>query len=228
MPLSIAIDGPVGAGKSTLSDEVARRLNILHLDTGAMYRAVGLAALERHIDPADEEKVCRMLREQVELSVAYADGAQRTLLNGRDVSDRIRTQQVGGAASLVSRYAQVRHAMVALQRQIASRQDMLLDGRDIGTVVLPDAQVKIFLTASSRVRAERRMHQLRLRGDQTPYEDILSEVEQRDRQDMNRAVDPLRQAADAVLLDSSGLSFDETVQAILQIVEAKHGTSNRA
>lgn len=222
MPLTIAIDGPVGAGKSTLSDEAARRLNILHLDTGAMYRAVGLGMLDLGVNLQDEQAVCSAL-EDVHICVAYENGAQKTLLNGQDVSSRIRTQEAGGAASAVSRYAVVRKKLVALQQEMARTQSMLVDGRDIGTVVLPNASVKIYLTASDEVRARRRMEQLREKGDETPFEDILQEVHARDYQDMNRQVDPLRQAEDAVLLDSSSLTFDQTVEAILHIVEEHHG-----
>ena len=222
MPLTIAIDGPVGAGKSTISDVVARRLGILHLDTGAMYRAVGLAALKNGIDPAQEEPVCRMCAEgKAQVDVRYENGAQRTLLNGEDVSDQIRTQQAGTAASCVSRYQAVRKMLVQRQQEMAKAQPMLLDGRDIGTVVLKDATVKVFLTASPESRATRRMLQLREKGDQTPFEDILKEVNARDDQDTHRANDPLRQAEDAILLDSSDLTFDETVDAILALVEEK-------
>lgn len=225
MPLTIAIDGPVGAGKSSISDLVAKRLGILHLDTGAMYRAVGLAAMRAGIDPKDTEKVCGLCRSgAVSVDVRYENETQATLLNGCDVSGEIRTQEVGGAASTVSRYAYVRAMLVSRQQEMAAQQPMLLDGRDIGTVVLPKATVKIYLTAAPEVRATRRMKQLRKEGDQTPFETILAEVNARDLQDTTRAVDPLRRAEDAVLVDSSLLSEEETVQAILSIVEEKqHG-----
>jgi len=224
MPLTIAIDGPVGAGKSTISDAVAQRLGILHLDTGAMYRAVGLAALEKGIDPMDEEKVCRLCQEGgAEVSVAYENGLQVTFLNGRDVSTQIRTQEAGSAASAVSRYVPVRTMLVKRQQEMAMLQPMLLDGRDIGTVVLPNATAKIFLTASPEVRAQRRMLQLREKGDQTPFEEILAEVNARDLQDTTRKLTPLRQAEDAILVDASHLTFEETVQTILSIVEAQNG-----
>ncbi len=222
MPLTIAIDGPVGAGKSTISDEVAKRLHILHLDTGAMYRAIGLCALQRGIDPRDEGAVCALCEGgEAQIDVKYLDGAQHTLLNGADVSPLLRTQEVGAAASAVSRYAPVRRMMVRQQQALAARQAMLVDGRDIGTVVLPNATVKVFLTATPESRAKRRMLQLREKGDQTPFEDILSEVNARDLQDTTRAVTPLRRAGDAVLVDSSDLTFEETVQAIISLVEAK-------
>ena len=222
MPLTIAIDGPVGAGKSTISDVVANRLGILHLDTGAMYRAVGLYMLDHDVDPKDQEAVCALCEEGKALvDVRYADGSQQTLLNGQDVSSRIRAQEVGQAASAVSRYPAVRRMLVRRQQEMAKGQSMLLDGRDIGTVVLKDATVKIYLTASPESRARRRMLQLREKGDETPFEAILAEVNARDYQDTHRETDPLRQAEDAVLVDSSDLTFDETVSAILSLVEAK-------
>lgn len=222
MPLTIAIDGPVGAGKSTISDVVAQRLGILHLDTGAMYRAVGLYMLDNGIDPQDQETVSSLCEEgKVLVDVRYEDGAQRTILNGQDVSNRIRAQEVGQAASAVSRYPAVRRMLVRRQQEMAKDQPMLLDGRDIGTVVLKDATVKIYLTASPESRAQRRMLQLREKGDETPFEAILAEVNARDYQDTHRETDPLRQAPDAVLVDSSDLTFDETVDAILALVEAK-------
>ena len=222
MPLTIAIDGPVGAGKSTISDVVAQRLGILHLDTGAMYRAVGLCAIEKNLNLQDESAVSRMCENgEAQVSVEYENGAQRTLLNGRDVTNLIRTQEVGQAASAVSRYPTVRKILVRRQQEMAKSQSILLDGRDIGTVVLTDATVKIYLTASAEARANRRMLQLREKGDETPFEEILSEVNARDYQDMHREMDPLRQAEDAVLVDSSDLTFDETVNAILALVEER-------
>ena len=222
MPLTIAIDGPVGAGKSTISDVVAKRLGILHLDTGAMYRAVGLYMLDHQVDIRDEKAVSGLCEQGlVQVDARYEGDAQRTLLNGQDVTSRLRTQEVGGAASAVSRYPAVRRMLVRRQQEMARQQPMLLDGRDIGTVVLKDATVKIYLTASPEARAKRRMLQLREKGDQTPFEEILEEVNARDWQDMHRETDPLRQAEDAVLVDSSDLDFDETVNAILSLVEAK-------
>ncbi len=223
MPLLIAIDGPVGAGKSTISDEVAKKLHILHLDTGAMYRAAGLAALKRGVS-LDDEKAVGAVVSEADISVSYVDNAQRTYLDGEDVSEKIRTQQAGQAASAVSRFAAVRQKMVAAQRAMAQNTSMLLDGRDIGTVVLKNATAKIFLTASPEARARRRMNQLKEKGDSTPFEEILQEVKARDEQDEHRAVDPLKKADDAVVVDSSDLNFEETVQAILRIVEEKqHG-----
>lgn len=219
--LNIAIDGPVGAGKSTVADEVARRLGILHLDTGAMYRAVGLAVTDAGIDPADEDAVTALCRAGgAHVEVRYQEGAQVTLVNGQDVTGRIRSQAAGTAASTVSRYAAVRKMLVRRQQELAAEQPMLLDGRDICTVVLPNASVKVYLTASAEARAQRRMKQLQEKGEQPDFATILAEVNARDHQDMTREVDPLRQAEDAVLVDSSDLDFEQTVQAILRLAEA--------
>ena len=224
--LTIAVDGPVGAGKSTVSDEVAARLGILHLDTGAMYRAAGLAVSRKGIDGNYEDAVTAAVA-QADISVRYEDGKQVTLLDGEDVSLAIRTQEAGAMASSVSRFPGVRRQMVFLQQQMAKTTPMLLDGRDIGTVVLRDAPVKIYLTAAPEARAMRRLKQLEEKGEKADFAAILAEVNARDRQDMNRETDPLRQAEDAVLVDSSDLSFEETVDAILRIVEEKTGVSAR-
>ena len=220
MALSIALDGPVGAGKSTIADEVARRLGILHLDTGAMYRAVGLSALRRGLDIQDEAAVTAMCRE-LRITVTYGPGGQRTLVDGEDVTPRLRTEDVSLAASTVARYAGVRQAMVALQRQLAAQAPMLLDGRDIGTRVLPQATVKIFLTATPEERARRRYLELQQKGAPDTYEQVLRDLKARDEQDTHRVVDPLRAAEDAVVVDTTSLNFDQVVEAILAIVEEK-------
>lgn len=220
MPLNVAMDGPVGAGKSTIADEVARRLGILHLDTGAMYRALGLAAIRQGVDMQDEDAVTALCR-QADITVRYEDGGQRTLVDGEDVTAHLRTQEVSMAASAVSRYRGVRQAMVALQQKLAATTDMLVDGRDIGTVVLPQATIKIYLTASAEERAHRRWVQLQEKGAADTFEQVLEELKQRDWQDMHREVDPLRQAEDAVLVDSTGLQFEQTVEKILALVEEK-------
>ena len=220
MPLNIAIDGPVGAGKSSVADEVARRLGILHLDTGAMYRAIGLAALRSGI-PLDDEAAVTALAGSVQVDVRQSAEGQRTLLNGEDVSGEIRTEEVSLAASKVSSYGGVRALMVQAQQRIAAGGDMLLDGRDIGFRVLPDAQVKIYLTASAEERARRRWLQLQQKGGSDSYEQVLNDLIRRDRHDSTRAVDPLHPAEDAVIVDSSDLDFEETVQRILAICEEK-------
>ncbi len=222
MPMNIAIDGPVGAGKSSIADQVAQRLNILHLDTGAMYRAFGLYALRSGVDMNSEEALSALV-ETVDVQVRYEDGAQKTLLFGEDVSGLIRTGEVSAAASAVSKWPAVRRRMVRAQQEMAKTADMLIDGRDIGTVVLKDSPCKIFLTATAEERARRRYLQQMEKGDTTPYEQVLRELNARDEQDMNRKTDPLRQAEDAVLVDSTSMTQEETVDAIVAIVEEVYG-----
>ena len=222
MPMNIAIDGPVGAGKSSIADQVAARLNILHLDTGAMYRAFGLYALRSGVDLTSETALSA-LAEDVDVQVKYESGAQRTLLFGEDVSELIRTGEVSAAASAVSKWPAVRRRMVRAQQEIARTADMLIDGRDIGTVVLRDSPCKIFLTAAAEERARRRYLQQLAKGDSTPYEQVLRELNARDEQDMNRKTDPLRRADDAVLVDSTDMTQEETVEAIVRIVEDVYG-----
>lgn len=212
--MTIALDGPVGAGKSSVAEETARRLGILHLDTGAMYRAMGLQTLRLGIDLKDEEAVSRMA-ESLRVDVRYTQGAQQTLVEGEDVSGLIRTPEVSMAASTVARYARVRQVMVDLQRRLASEQSMLVDGRDIGTRVLPQASLKVFLTASAEERARRRFLELQAKGLPDTYEQVLEELKKRDDQDMHRAVDPLRPAEDARMLDSTSLSFEEVVDTLV-------------
>lgn len=220
MPLTVAMDGPVGAGKSTIADVVAQRLGILHLDTGAMYRAVGLSALRRGIQLNDEaalEKLCG----EIELAVAYHAEGMHIFVDGEDVTGMIRTEEVSMATSTVSKIAGVRRAMVAMQRKLAAETPMLLDGRDIGTRVLPDAPVKIYLTADAEERARRRWEQLKEKGTEVPYEQVLEDLRRRDDQDMNRTVDPLRPAENAVIVDTTGLTFDESVEKILAVIKER-------
>lgn len=219
----IAVDGPVSAGKSTLCDALAKRLGILHLDTGAMYRAIGLYALEHGIAPSDEKALQTVLKEgKVMVSVAFVDGLQATLLNGQDVSQRLRGEQVGAAASTVSLFPAVRRYLVHIQQQLAREQSLLIDGRDIGTVVLPDAPVKIFLTASPEARALRRYTQLISAGQDVDYATVLNDLVKRDEQDITRACDPLRQADDAVVLDTSTFSFEESLEKMYAIVKQRY------
>lgn len=223
MSISIAIDGPVSSGKSTLSEEVAQRLKMFHLNTGAMYRALALYLIENNIDINDEEKVADICQSgHAEISVRLDSFGQATFLNGDDVSQRIREEEVGLVASFVSTYKEVREHMVALQQKIAENNNIVLDGRDIGTVVLPNADVKIFLTASKEVRAKRRYMELLSRGINAEYEDVLKDLIQRDKQDMQRKVSPLRQADDAIYLDNSDMTFEETVEEVIRIVEKKN------
>ena len=222
MPMNIAMDGPVGAGKSSIADAVAKRLNILHLDTGAMYRAFGLYALRTGADMDNEEEMAALI-EKAEVTVRYGQDGQRTLLFDEDVTGLIRTGEVSAAASAVSRYGAVRRHMVRLQQALAKTTDMLIDGRDAGTVILPDSPCKIFLTASAEERARRRWLQNTEKGDMTPFEQVLRELNARDEQDMNRKTDPLRMAPDAILVDSTHMSVEEVVDHIVSLVEDVYG-----
>ncbi len=224
MRITIALDGPVGAGKSSIADLVAKKLDILHLDTGAMYRAIGLYAL-RHGGAEDEDRVVGMLGD-IQVRVTYRDGAQQTWLGDEDVTGLIRTQKVSMAASCVSRYRKVREKMVALQRELSRETSMIVDGRDIGTKVLVDAPVKIFLTAAAEERARRRYRELIEKGMSADYEQVLLELKQRDEQDSTREVDPLRCADDAIVVDTTHLDIQQTVDRILELTEAVYGQKN--
>ena len=219
--ISIAIDGPSGAGKSSLAKALAKDLGYVYVDTGAMYRSIGLYAVRAGVDPHDADAVAALLP-QVKLGIRLIDGAQYIYLNGEDVSTAIRAEEIGMAASAVAAHPAVRSFLLDTQRGLAESQNILMDGRDIGTVVLPNATVKIFLTASAEARAQRRLRQLQEKGESPSFEDILREVNARDHQDMTRAVDALRQAPDAQVVDSTNMNFEQTVQAILDIVEAAH------
>lgn len=220
-PMTIAIDGPVGAGKSCIAAQVAKRLGILYLDTGAMYRAVGLYMLRNGVDPHDAINVAKRAP-LAHVDVRYEDGEQRVLLGGEDVSEAIRNNEVSMAASAVSAVAVVRHLMVSRQQEIARARSLVMDGRDIGTCVLPDATLKIYLTADAQERARRRCEQLAQKGVKVPLEQVLSELQARDHADMTRAVSPLRQADDAVLLDSTGLTVDQVVDRVLELLDQKN------
>lgn len=219
---TIAMDGPVGAGKSSVADGVAQRLGILHLDTGAMYRAFAWYALQQGLSVEDEEALVALTAKMMP-EVRYENGAQRTFINGQDVTGFIRTPEISMATSTISRYAGVRRAMVAAQQALAKKQSVLLDGRDIGTVVLKDATIKIYLTASAEVRAQRRFAELQQKGDPSTYEEVLADVIRRDEQDMNREVDPLRPAEDAQILDSSELTQEQVVDEIVRRVQMRLG-----
>lgn len=222
--ISIAVDGPVSAGKSSLSDALARKLNILHLDTGAMYRAVGLYAIKNGISPNDGAALERMIEDkQAEVGIDFVEGLQITLLNGEDVNAQLRGEEVGAAASAVSRFPAVRKYLVQLQQQLARERSLLIDGRDIGTVVLKDAKVKIFLTASPEDRALRRYTQLISSGINIDYATVLKDLLARDQQDQERKTDPLRPAEDAIVLDTTSLSFEESLQKMCDIVEKVYG-----
>lgn len=215
MSYQIAIDGPAGAGKSTIAKLVAKNKGFIYVDTGAMYRTIALYMLENKVDIQDEAQVSnRCVEAKVELR--HIDGEQHVFLNGRDVSGFIRTEEVGNAASVTSRYPSVRERLTELQHQIAEQNSVVMDGRDIGTVVLPNADVKIFLTASSAVRARRRYEELLAKGVKEDIQRIEEDIIARDKQDMNREISPLRQAEDAHLIDSSDMSIEEVADAIME------------
>jgi CMP/dCMP kinase len=219
--LQIAIDGPSGAGKSTVARHVAKTLGILYLDTGAMYRAVALKVIRRGIRLADSDAVSAMMKD-IRIDVVHRDDGQHILLDGEDVSPDIRSTEVSMGASAVSAYPAVRERLVSLQREIAGRSCVVMDGRDIGTKVLPDADVKIFLTASPEVRARRRFLELQENGLlDKPYEALLDEILTRDRNDSNRAHSPLVKAEDAVLLDTTGYTLVEASDAVMAVIEAR-------
>lgn len=218
--IAIAIDGPAGAGKSTMARACAKALGYLYVDTGAIYRTVGYYMRLMGIGPKDKDGIARLI-DEVNIEIRYEDGVQHMILNGKDVTDEIRTPEMSMYASGVSAQPCVRAFLLDMQRELARTQNVVMDGRDIGTVVLPDAQVKIFLTADVRVRAERRLAELQAKGEQTSLQKVLAEMQARDKQDSERAAAPLRQAKDAVLLDTSALTPEAAVDAILAIVRGK-------
>ena len=215
--ISVAIDGPSGAGKSTVARAAAARLGYVYVDTGAMYRAIGLAVCRKGISGDDTAGILATLP-AVELSIRYQDGAQHILLCGEDVSEAIRTPQIAQHASKVSAVPEVRQFLLDTQRNMAENGNILMDGRDIGTVILPDAPVKIFLTASAEARAQRRYLELCEKGQQVTLDEVLRDIRQRDHQDMTRAVAPLRQAEDAVLLDTSDITLEQSIESVLRII----------
>ncbi|MDD5803889.1 MAG: (d)CMP kinase [Clostridia bacterium] len=220
MGCNIAIDGPAGAGKSTIAKRVAKELSFIYVDTGAMYRAVALYLLKKGIDGNDSRAIadnCQM----AEVSIRYENGEQIVILNGENVNPYLRTEEVGNMASKSSANPAVRAHLLNLQRELAARNDVVMDGRDIGTTVLPDAQVKIYLTASVEARAKRRYDEYLAKGEKADLEEIKKDIEIRDHQDMTREISPLRQADDAVLVDSSLMNIDEVVAAILAIYKEK-------
>lgn len=218
MPINIALDGPGGAGKSSIAGMIARALGILHLDTGAMYRALGLKGLREGVDMADEAAIGALCARTV-IDVAISPEGQRTLLDGEDVSQAIRMPEVSQAASDVSRVGAVRTYMVDLQRQYARRLDLIMDGRDIGTQVLPEAKIKFFLTATPQERARRRHCELIEKGIAMSYEQVLADLNARDAQDYTRAVAPLKQAEDALLVDTTDLSLDQAAETLLRHIQ---------
>lgn len=218
--ISVAIDGPSGAGKSTVARAAAMKLCYVYVDTGAMYRAIGLAVCRKGVSGEDAAGIAAALH-GIEIALRYENGTQHVLLCGEDVSDAIRTPEIAYYASKVSAVPEVRQFLLDLQRNMAKKSNILMDGRDIGTVILPDAQVKIFLTASAKCRAERRYRELIAKGQDVTLERVLSDIESRDEQDRTRAIAPLRQAEDAVLLDTGNLTLEESIEAVLRIIREK-------
>lgn len=220
MAFSIAIDGPAGAGKSTIAKALAKRLGFIYVDTGAMYRTMALELLRKGISPEDVpamEQACQ----DVEISIAYEEGSQQVYLNGENVSSLIRREEVGNMASVSAANGKIREKLVDLQRQMAARENVVMDGRDIGTCVLPQADVKIYLTASVHTRAMRRYKEYLEKGEEADLQQIEEDIEKRDYQDMHREISPLKQAEDAVLLDSSDMGIEEVIDAMIALYEKK-------
>ena len=218
MGYSVAIDGPAGAGKSTIAKEIARRMNFIYIDTGAMYRAMALYLLRNGIRTDEKEKIEEYCQ-RADISIAYENGEQVVLLNGENVNGFIRTQEVGNMASATSVNGMVRKKLVALQQKLAASRKIIMDGRDIGTCVLPEADLKIYLTASSGVRAKRRYDELMAKGQKCSLQEIEAEIIERDKRDIEREISPLRQAEDAVLIDSSEMSVEMVIQRIIELIE---------
>ena len=220
---SVAVDGPSGAGKSTMAKAAAAKLGIVYVDTGAIYRSIGYYVYTKRIDPKNAPAVIAILPE-LDIQMRYGeDGVQRMILNGEDVSTQIRLPEMSMYASVVSAIPEVRTFLLEMQRQIARTTSVIMDGRDIGTVVLPNAEVKIFLTASAEIRAQRRMKELEQRGTPQPFEEVLQQIVERDWADSHREAAPLKQAEDAVLLDTGALNFEESLDALLAIIREKVG-----
>lgn len=218
--MNIAIDGPAGAGKSTIAKKLAKEMGFVYVDTGAMYRAMALYFLEQGMDAADEKEISAA-SDKVDISIRYQDGEQQVILNGENVNGKIRREEVGNMASATSIYPKVREKLVTLQQKLAATTDVIMDGRDIGTCVLPNAEVKIYLTASSATRAKRRYDELMEKGEECELAAIQKDIEDRDYRDMNRETSPLKQAEDAILVDSSEMNIDEVVEKIRKICQEK-------
>ena len=219
-PISVAVDGPVGAGKSSIARAAAKELGFIYVDTGALYRAVGLYCHRDGADMSSHEEIAKRIP-GIHVEIRLIDGTQHIYLNGEDVSGEIRLPEISMAASTVSAVPAVRAALLDMQRNIAAENNVIMDGRDIGTVVLPDAQVKIFLTAAPEIRAKRRYDELCAKGVQTTFDEVLADLNKRDHDDSHRAVAPLRQAEDAVLADTSGLDFAQSCQLVCDIIREK-------
>ena len=220
--IQIAIDGPGGAGKSTVSKGVAAALGIVYVDTGALYRTIGYFVRSREIDPHDREAVAAILGE-ISIEVRYVDGAQKVFLNGEDLGDKIRTPEMSMYASAVSAIPAVRAFLLETQKDIARKNSVIMDGRDIGTVILPNADVKIYLTASAECRAQRRYDELIAKGQNVRYEDVYREMNERDTADSTREIAPTKAAEDAIVFDNTGMRLEESVAAVVAIIEEKTG-----
>ena len=220
MSINIAIDGPAGAGKSTIAKKIAKELNIIYVDTGAMYRAMGIYFHRQGIRPEDEASIAQAV-DGAHVTIAYENGQQQVYLNGENVTAYLRTEEAGHMASATSVHAVVRRKLVELQQQMAAENDVIMDGRDIGTVVLPGADIKIFLTASSRVRALRRYEELQAKGVDCDLDEIEKDIIERDYRDMNRAESPLKQAEDAILVDTSDMTIDQVVETVIDLYRVK-------
>ena len=216
MSYNIAIDGPAGAGKSTIAKKIAKKMNYIYVDTGAMYRAMALFLIRNGVTKDDVEKIEEVCQ-QADISIEYKDGEQIVLLNGENVNGLIRTEEVGNMASVSSANGKVREKLVQLQKELAKKADVVMDGRDIGTCVLPNADTKIYLTASSQVRAKRRFDELTQKGESCDLQKIEEDIIERDHRDMTREISPLKQAEDAVLVDSSDMTIDEVVEKIISL-----------
>ena len=218
--ISVAVDGPAGAGKSSVSKAVAKSLGYTYIDTGAMYRAMAVYFVQNNVNPDDEREINAAVT-GVNITIEYMDGVQQVILNGDNVTGLLRTEETGKMASKTSKYAAVRSKLVDLQRKLAKTTDVIMDGRDIGTTVLPDAFVKIYLTASTQARAKRRFDELTQKGEQCNLEEIAADIESRDYADMHREISPLKQAEDAILVDTSDMNIEEVVAKLTQIIEEK-------
>ena len=218
MSYNVAIDGPAGAGKSTIAKAVAKKMNLIYVDTGAMYRAMALFLIRKGIRPEETERISTTC-EEADITISYENGEQVVLLNGENVNGLIRTEEVGNMASASSVNGDVRKKLVKLQQELAKKADVVMDGRDIGTCVLPDAQVKVYLTAGSAVRAQRRYQELMAKGEQCDLAKIEQDIIERDHRDMTREISPLRQAEDAVLIDSSDMGIDDVVDAVIRLCD---------
>lgn len=216
--INVAIDGPAGAGKSSVAKAAAKNLGFIYVDTGALYRSIGVNAMKHGVPTDDHTGVVALLPE-TQLELRYIDGSQRVILNGEDVSEEIRLPEASMAASNVSAMPEVRAFLLDLQRDMAKKNNVIMDGRDIGTVILPDAQYKFFLTASPEVRADRRYKELKEKGIDVDYQELLQEIIQRDYNDSHRATAPLKQADDAILIDSSNMTIEESIDAIVSRVQ---------